>query len=180
MTLFRQTYRIESARKPHWDYSWPGWYFVTTCTKDMKIRFGKVLDGSVNLSSIGAYAAACWREIPVHHPGVTIDEFIVMPNHIHGIIVISGPERLPALPRRGEIKRTMELSAVHPKSGSLGAIVGSFKAAVTYWCRTQNFEFDWQPRFHDRIIRGKNSLKNIREYIRENPANWHKDDLYVA
>jgi putative transposase len=180
MTLFRDTYRIESARKRHWDYSSPGCYFVTICTKGKKVHFGRVLDGAVKLSSIGHYAAACWREIPVHHPGVTIDEFIIMPNHIHGIVIISGPERLPELHKRGEIRRTQELSAVHPKSGSLGAVVGSFKVAVTYWCRTQKFAFDWQARFHDRIIRGKNSLKAVREYIRDNPANWHKDEFFVA
>jgi putative transposase len=180
MKLFRGKYRIESARKPYWDYSSPGWYFVTICTKGRKIHFGRVIDGSMNLSDIGAYANACWQEIPTHHCKVEIDEFIVMPNHVHGIVVITDPERLPELRRRGKIRRTMELSSVHPKSGSVGAVVGSFKAAVSYWCRTQNLEFAWQPRFHDRIIRGKNSLNAVREYIRENPTNWERDELFVA
>jgi putative transposase len=180
MTLFRDQYRIESARKPYWDYSLPGWYFVTICTKDRKIYFGRVVDSSVSLSAIGVRATSFWQEIPRHHVNVDIDEFIVMPNHVHGIIVISGPERLPELRRRGEIRRTMALSSVHPKAGSLGAVVGSFKSAVTRWCREQSVRFAWQPRFHDRIIRGKNSLKAVREYIRENPANWHRDELFVA
>lgn len=180
MTLFRDRYRIESARKPHWDYSLPGGYFLTICTKDKKHHFGRILADVMNLSLIGSYAAACWREIPVHHPGVTTDEFIVMPNHVHGIIVISGPERLPEMHKREAIRRAQALSTVYPKSGSLGAVVGSFKAAVTYWCRTQEFEFDWQPRFHDRIIRGRNSLNAVRQYIRDNPANWHKDEFFAA
>ena len=180
MTLFQDKYRIESARKRNWDYSAPGSYFVTICTEDRKTHFGKITDDSMNLSAVGAYATACWQEIATHHPKVEIDEFIVMPNHVHGIIVITGPERLPELRRREKIRRTMELSAVHPKSGSLGAVVGSFKSAVSYWCRTQNLEFEWQARFHDRIIRGKNSLQAVREYIRDNPANWHKDELFVA
>jgi putative transposase len=145
-----------------------------------KNPLGRVMDGSMNLSDIGAYANACWQQIPTHHGKVEIDEFIVMPNHVHGIIVIIGPERLPELRKRGEIRRTMELSSVHPKAGSLGAVVGSFKAAVSYWCRTQNLAFGWQARFHDRIIRGRNSLKAVREYIRENPANWQRDELFVA
>jgi putative transposase len=180
MTLFRDQYRIESARKPYWDYSLPGWYFVTICTKDRKTYFGRVVDSSMTHSSIGAFAAACWQEIPTHHTNIDIDEFIVMPNHVHGIIAISGPERLPELRKRGEIRRRLELSSVYPKTGSLGAVVGSFKSAVTRWCREQNVEFGWQARFHDRIIRGKNSLKAVREYIRENPANWHRDELFVA
>jgi REP element-mobilizing transposase RayT len=180
MTLFRETYRIESARKPYWDYCCPGWYFVTICTKNRRPLFGKVVDDEVDLSAIGGYTAGCWQEVPAHHRNVEIDEFIVMPNHVHGIIVLTGPERMPALRRRGQIKRTAELTSVHPQPGSLGAVVGSFKAAVSYWCRTHNLEFGWQARFHDRIIRGKNSLKAIREYIRENPANWRKDTLFVA
>jgi REP element-mobilizing transposase RayT len=180
MTLFRDTYRVESARKPHWDYTLPGWYFVTICTRNRRIHFGRIIGGSMNLSTVGAYAAACWQEIPSHHPDVTLDEFIVMPNHVHGIVVIGGPERLPELRRREKIKRTQALSSVHPAAGSLGAIVGSFKAAVTYWCRSHNQEFAWQARFHDRIIRGKNSLQAVRQYIRDNPMNWERDTLYVA
>jgi putative transposase len=180
MTLFRDTYRIESARKPYWDYSCRGWYFVTICTKNRRPIFGKVIDDAVDLSAIGRHTTVCWQEIPEHHPNVEIDEFIVMPNHVHGIIVLTGLERLPALRRCGQIKQIAELSAVHPQPGSLGAVIGSFKAAVSYWCRTQGHEFGWQPRFHDRIIRGKNSLKAVREYIRDNPANWRKDTLFVA
>ena len=180
MTLFKETYRIESARKPYWDYSCPGWYFVTVCTQNRRLLLGKVVDDAVDLSAIGRYTTACWQEIPTHHHDVEIDEFIVMPNHVHGIIVLTGPERLPTLRRRDQIKQITELSAVHPQPGSLGAVVGSVKAAVSYWCGTHNFEFGWQPRFHDRIIRGKNSLKAVREYIRENPINWRKDTLFVA
>jgi|SRR5215471_68812 len=180
MTLFRETYRIESARKAYWDYSCPGWYFVTVCTRNRWPFFGRVVDDTVDLSTVGGNATTCWQEIPAHHRNVEIDEFIVMPNHVHGIIVLTGPERLPALRRREQIKRITELSAVHPQQGSLGAVVGSFKAAVSHWCGTHNCEFGWQPRFHDRIIRGKNSLKAVRQYIRDNPINWRKDTLFVA
>ena len=175
MTLFRNQYRIESARRLNWDYSAPGWYFVTICTKQKASYFGRVFDSVMNLSAIGDYAARCWREIPVHHPNVEIDEFIVMPNHVHGIIVLTGPEQQPVLHTQAKIK-----ASVLPASGSLGAVVGSFKSVISYWCRTQGLEFGWQARFHDRIIRGRNSLKAIREYIRKNPENWSRDTLFCG
>jgi REP element-mobilizing transposase RayT len=180
MTLFRDKYRIESARKPHWDYTLPSWYFVTICTLGRKSHFGQVANATVNLSPVGEYVDTCWKEIPQHHQHIDIDDFVVMPNHMHAIAIIGGPERLPELREREKFKRVAELNTVRPKANSLGAVVGSFKSAVTRWCVTQQMEFDWQPRFHDRIIRGKNSLKAVREYIRENPANWCKDKFYVA
>jgi putative transposase len=180
MTLFRNEYRIESARRRNWDYSATGWYFVTICTRQKAAYLGRVLDGVMNLSAIGDYAARCWREIPVHHPNVEIDEFIVMPNHVHGIIVLTGPEQQPVLQKREKIKRTVELASAHPIRGSLGATIGSFKSVISYWCRTQGLEFGWQARFYDRIIRGRNSLKAIREYIRKNPENWARDTLFCG
>lgn len=168
MTLFREKYRIESARKPYWDYTLPGWYFVTICTDEKKPYFGRIMNAVMDFSKTGEYADACWREIPEHHQHIEIDEFVVMPNHVHGIVVIGGPDRLPEMTKREKFKRVAELNAVRPKANSLGAVVGSFKSAVTRWCGEEALQFDWQPRFHDRIIRGKNSLMAIREYIRNN------------
>src|SRR5207302_4866375 len=118
------------------------------------------MDGVMELSPLGEYAEASWREIPSHHKNVTIDEFIVMPNHVHGIIVIDGPEWIPPLRRKGEPRRPQPLAAVSPKSSSLGVIVRSYKSAVSTWAHSQGLKFEWQPRFHERIIRGKNSLTN--------------------
>lgn len=179
MTLFRNKYRVESARKPHWDYSAPGWYLVTICTQNRRPYFGRIIQETVNLSLLGDYAHKCWQEIPRHHLNVSIDEFIVMPNHVHGIIVIAGPERLPQLRKRGEIVRIPALSEVHPQAGSLGAVIGSFTSAVSRWCQAQQLLFAWQARFHDRIIRGRNSLKAVRDYIRDNPMNWQKDTEFI-
>src|SRR5438270_2567195 len=180
MTLFREQYRIESARKPHWDYTLPGWYFVTICTQQKKPYFGRVVNATVNLSSVGKYVDACWKEVPEHHLHVEIDEFMVMPNHMHAIVIIGGPDRLPELRKREKFKRIAEVNSVRPKANSLGAGVGSCKSVVTQWCEVQHVEFEWQPRFHDRIIGGMNSLKAVREYIRDNRANWCKDKFYVA
>jgi putative transposase len=141
MTLFRNKYRVESARKPHWDYTLPGWYFVTICTQNRRSYFGRVVQEAMNLSVLGEYASQCWQEIPTHHVNVAIDEFIVMPNHVHGIIVISGPEKLPPMGKRNEIRRIPALAEIHPKAGSLGAVVGSFKSAVSSWCTLRELTF---------------------------------------
>src|SRR5262249_7227429 len=99
----------------------------------------------------------------------------------HGVMVAANalwkdPDRLPGT--MISVVETRHCRVSH--STPLGAVVGSFKAAVSYWCGTHNLECGWQARFHDRIIRGKNSLKAVRQYIRENPANWRKDMLFVA
>ena len=129
------------------------------------------------LAALAAKVRQDIREGRVKNVG--IDEFVVMPNHVHGIIVIGGPDRLPQLRKRGEIRRIAALSEVHPRPGSLGAVVGPLKSAVSRWCRSQQLVFGWEARFHDRIIRGRNSLKAVREYIRDNPKNWDKDSEFV-
>ena len=88
MMKFRGQYRIESTRLKGWDYSSAGFYYETICTKDKRPYFGFILDGEVQLSDIGEIAFICWMAIPEHFSSVGIDEFVVMPNHVHGIIVI--------------------------------------------------------------------------------------------
>jgi putative transposase len=131
MTLFGEQYRIESAHKSNWDYTLPGCYFVTVCTRERKPHFGRVVNATMNLSPIGECAHACWKEVPQHHQHIDIDDFVVMPNHIHGIVIIGGPERLPELRKREKFKQIAELNTVRPKANSLGAVVGSFKSGYT-------------------------------------------------
>lgn len=172
MTLFRNQYRVETARKPGWDYSLPAWYFVTVCTQDKKPYLGRVIDERVDLSLVGEQAQTYWREIPSHYKNVVLDEFVVMPNHVHGILVIprDSVRRQDTASGEGESNQV---------SGPLGSIVGSFKSAVTRWCSQEQMEFNWQPRFHDRIIRDEKSLAAIRAYIRDNPMNWGKDPDFI-
>jgi len=172
MTLFKNQYRVETARKPGWDYSLPAWYFVTICTQDKTPYFGRVIDEQVDLFMVGEQAERCWREIPDHYENVVLDEFVVMPNHLHGILVI------PRDPVRKHDSGGVEGESKQV-SGSLASIVGSFKSAVTRWCSQEQMEFDWQPRFHDRIIRDEKSLAAIRAYIRDNPMNWGKDPDFI-
>ena len=105
MTKFRGQYRVESARLPGWDYASAGWYFVTLCTRDHVCFLGDVVDGRIQLSSLGEIVAEEWQKTPQIRPNVELDEWIVMPNHVHGIIVIL-PDPVetaggPSLHRRG-------------------------------------------------------------------------------
>ena len=148
----------------------------------MQEFFGEIADGEMKLSDIGKIANEYWQEIPKHFPFVKLDEYIVMPNHLHGIIEINKNEaamntrRDEALPRlyAGEHPK---MSAISPKHGSLSVIIGSFKSAVSKMVNKQypNSTFAWQSRFYDRVIRDENSLGKIREYIDRNPKFWDED-----
>lgn len=87
--LFRNKYLIPSTRLAGYDYGQPGFYFVTICTELRAYYFGRVVDGEMVLSTIGQIAMDCWSKIPEHFPHVMLDEFVIMPNHVHGIIVIN-------------------------------------------------------------------------------------------
>ncbi len=180
MTLFKETYRVETARLRGWDYTAAGWYFVTICAGNRQPFFGQVENGVVRLSPIGQTACNYWQQIPQHTAGnVELDVFMVMPDHLHGIIVILDVETLQCnvstTPQCNVSTRNPNdpMSQISPKSGSLGAIVRSYKSAVSRWCSQNGFaEFSWQGRFYDHIIRNEQALHRIRKYIVENPAHW--------
>ncbi len=88
MTLYKNKYRIESTRLPHHNYAANGWYFVTFCTKDKLWFFGDIVSGNIQFSAIGEMANKFWSEIPKHFQDVYLDAYIIMPNHVHGIVVI--------------------------------------------------------------------------------------------
>lgn len=181
--LFRNTYRIPSARLKDWDYSAPGYYYVTICTKNKKVLFGKVVEieeepgATTHLSPIGMIIDACWKEIPEHHRNVTLDDFVILPNHLHGIVVIEEHD--------SELVETPYMASLHAnkndqghhrpewKPGSLGAVIQQFKRACTHRIHQAGFaDFAWQPRFYDHIIRNEKDLARVQQYIRENPVAW--------
>ncbi len=184
MTLYKNKYRIESTRLQNYDYSANGYYFVTICTYQKFCYFGDIVDAEMHFSQVGRIAQKNWQDIPNHFDGVYLDEYVIMPNHVHGIIVINRPDK----PRRDvacyvstdncNVNKTM--SKLSPNSGSLGAIIRSYKSSVTRWCRQNGDDiFRWQPRFYEYIIRNDKSLKNIRQYITNNPIKWTEDQNYV-
>jgi len=161
--LFRKRYRIPSTRYPDWDYRWAGAYSVTICTRGRMRCLGDVVEGEVSLSPIGAIVADEWLKIPVRQARVALDEWIVMPDHMHGILIFQGIP--PANPPK-DSKRLL--------SQSLGAAIGGFKSEATkrIWWNLKRRDFDWQTRFHDVILRTQDELERMRAYIRGNPARW--------
>ncbi len=188
MSLFHGKYRTESTRLPGRDYRLPGMYFVTICTKNRRHSFGCVRDGKMHLSDIGKIVADEWQRTSIVRSNVFIDEWVIMPDHLHGIIVIRDMStNIPAIdfpaidmpvvtvetPRRGVSTTRAFADKSVWASGCLGAIINQFKSVCTKRIRAAGFiGFAWQTRFHDYVIRDESSLYHIRHYIRENPRMW--------
>lgn len=176
--LFKNKFRIESARREGWDYSQSGHYFITICTKNKNKFFGDIIGGKMELSEIGKIAVKYWLEIPKHFSFIVLDEFVVMPNHVHGIITIDYGDdgRDEALPRL-YMGKYPQMSKISPKSKSLPVIIGSFKSVVTKTINQKypKNNFAWQERFYDHVIRNERELNNVKNYILNNPGKWHLD-----
>ena len=159
-----------SIRLSHANYSHPGAYFVTICACRMERLFGTVEHGRVRLSHVGEIAHSCWLEIPQHFPNVRTDKFVVMPNHLHGVLVIEQRAR-HAVPLREPIEALGK-----PVHGSVPTIVCSYKSAVTHLTRKhlgkQTFQL-WQSNYFERILRDGDEFSNAVRYILENPLMWH-------
>ncbi|MBK8836726.1 MAG: transposase [Anaerolineae bacterium] len=174
MTQYRG-YRVESTRLKNWPYT-AGSYFVTICSHKRKRDFGFIEDFQMNLSEIGKLADIAWAEIPRHHPHVELDTWIVMPDHVHGILHIHINNERPDLrPDSGNGAQTSNEFGPLLK-GSLQAIMNSYKGAITRQCgKNGHSDFRWQARFWDRLIRNERELIAAREYIMANPAKWFEN-----
>ena len=160
-----------------YDYSRDGWYFVTICIKDRIKCLGKIENGKMILDKYGKIAKKYWSEIPDHYNNVFLDEWIIMPNHIHGIIVIENDDKtITATVGTGHcpVPTTVNTGS---KYGLLSKTVKSFKEISLKTIRKQfnDFEFSWQRSFYDHIIRDEKSLEKIRNYIANNPLKWETD-----
>jgi len=196
---FQDRYRIPSTRLQNWDYGWNGIYFITICTKDHEHCFGKIIDTTIELSAIGLLVHQFWCEIPDHFPFISLDAFVIMPNHIHGIIIIDKSEykkvdvainvdatvetqNIASLPSPLLIPSSLSHSPIGnkfgPQSQNLASIVRGFKIGVTKFAGVNNIEFKWQSRYHDHIIRNEESFQRIEHYIINNPARWLDDVFY--
>jgi putative transposase len=177
----------KSIRLKNYDYAANGYYFVTICTHEKQCFFGDVINGKMYLSAVGKIAQQYWSEIPQHSKHTYLDEFVIMPNHVHGIIIIDNPDN----PRRdvpwnvptvddNEWDLSQTMSQLSPKSGTLSVIIRSYKSSVKRWCcQNGDHVFQWQSRFYENIIRDEKSLNNIRRYIINNPAKWTEDQNYA-
>lgn len=202
MDKFRNKYRIQSARLKNWDYGSNAAYFVTICTANRELFFGDIMDDKMNLSEIGEIADKYWLEIPEHFPFVKLDVHVVMPNHIHGIVIIDKPDdgrndiKNDERNVGGNVGRNVEtpklgVSTPQPqkqsqtaaasqkwKPATLGSIINQYKRICTIECRKINPDFTWQSRFHDHIIRNDVEYQRINNYIINNPKNWNEDSLH--
>lgn len=165
---FKNKYRIKSTRHPEWDYNDDGMYYVIICTDNKICYFGNIINEEMKLNNIGEIVNKFWLEIPEHFKNVELDEYIIMPNHIHGIIIINN------LDKREDYKPSPT-----DKLYSLSEIIRGFKTfsskRINEIIKTHN-KFKWQRSFHDHIIRNDKSLHNTREYIINNPITWEKDE----
>ena len=173
---FRDKNRKRSARLSTWDYSWNAAYFITICTKNREHFFGEIINKEIILSGMGELALKFWEEISEHFSFVYLDEFTVMPNHMHGIIVIDKP--LNDAPFTELPKVIAQERFQHPGENSISSIIGSYKSVVSKNAHLINPDFAWQSRFHDHIIRDEDSFKRIKNYISNNPENWKEDKFH--
>jgi len=161
----------KGLRLKNYDYSQNGMYFVTICTHEKKCFFGKIVDNEMRLNVVGEIAQRYWLKIPKYYTGVKIHEFIIMPNHMHGII-----ELVDAV-----VTEQCSVTTMTSKNyGLLSKIVKSYKNVVTKEVNEiySKNNFKWQRSYYDHIIRKEESLQKIQEYITINPHEWKKDELY--
>lgn len=171
-----------SLRLREYDYGATGAYFVTVCTRDRISLFGEIDHGIMMLIEFGDIVTACWADLPHHFPNLQLDCFIVMPNHIHGLIEITNerPENSVGAQHAAPVPAApLHYSRRNVQPGSLGAIVRSFKAASA---RRINFSSGtpgatiWQRNYYEHVVRDESELQRVREYIVNNPAQWAEDE----
>ena len=179
-----------SVRLSQFDYSSEGGYFVTICTHDKQCSFGEIRNEAMILSRGGEIAKQCWLEVPNYFTGIELDEFVVMPNHFHGIILIwdqknTGVGAQHVAPSNstqssgGLMNQTPTKKWILTKNSkrTLGKIVRHFKARASKTIHDAGYrEFGWQRSFYEHIIRGEDDLNRIREYISDNVLKWAYDE----
>lgn len=160
---------------------------MTVCTNDKEWLLGDVINGEMQLNDMGNVTLQCWKEIPKHFPNAVLDAFIVMPNHIHGIVIFNlGAKNISPFPpvspvfRDDNSNRAKNISPLqHGTSMTIGSVIRGFKIGVTKWARANGTSHDpWQRNYYERIIRNEIELNKIREYIMSNPLNWETDENY--
>jgi len=157
-----------TARLPQYDYTRAGAYFVTVCTWRRACLFGEIVGERVRLSPEGECVREEWLRTELIRPGIEVDDFIVMPNHLHGVILLPGSNT--------SHNRTSSLQGrAFRASGSLGSVVAGFKQAVTLRLRRLEPPMGkriWQRNYYERVVRTEAELSHIRRYIEENPRRW--------
>ncbi len=191
----------KTLRLSGYDYSQVGYYFVTICTQERESYLGDVIEENMLLNDAGRMVGRIWGELPERFGFVEMDEFVIMPNHLHGIVVIDpgdhknfpcGDRSLTGehkvRPYNNQLKCRRGEPCVRPLSGtkecSLGRVIQGFKSITTheYSIGVNNHQWSefnkrlWQRNYYERVIRTERELEEIREYIVENPVKWDADE----
>lgn len=172
----------KSIRLKGYDYSQPGYYFVTICLKNRLNYFGNIENDKMKLSFAGFAVRRIWYNLPKHFSNISLDAFIIMPNHFHGIVIIkrqlSCGDLINQIPTPDiQLKHFIPYNPMILPIITLGYIIRWFKAKSSLIIRRTAKEdyFSWQTLYYDRIIRNESELNRIREYIKNNPRNWQND-----
>jgi putative transposase len=173
---FRGKYKTASGRLKGWDYGEAGFYFITICTKGRIHWFGKIKGGEMILRHAGVIVCEELEKTTVIRQNISMETWVVMPNHIHAIVAILDAEvEGVETPRRGVSTR----AAWRP--GTLGAIINQYKSTCTKRIRSSGDpQFAWQSRYYDHIIRNEQELEKISAYIQANPGAWMEDEYYKS
>jgi REP element-mobilizing transposase RayT len=169
-------YNRRSIRLKNYDYSSPGAYFITIVTNNRQYLFGEIVNNEMILNEYGEIANKYWYEIPKHYTNTQLDEYVIMPNHIHGIIFIVGA--IHELP----LQQNEFSQLIQRRKMLLPKIIGRFKMnaakQINQIRQTPGIPV-WQRNYYEHIIRNDNELNKIREYIINNPLTWQTDENYV-
>ena len=168
-----QEHHRRSIRLPEWDYHAPGAYFVTLCTQHRQCMFGSIHQDQMVLNAAGEMIQTHWRQIPARFPKIQVDTFVIMPNHVHGIIILGKTLTEGALDREEDAG----------SAPTLGAVIGALKSLTTNdhirGVRDRDWPpFDrklWQRNYYERIIRNDREWNALRRYIQDNPIRWAQD-----
>jgi REP element-mobilizing transposase RayT len=170
---YKNKYRTTPFRKPNWDYGSHGLYFITICTHERIHYFGEVIETeeketrnivSLRKTPIAEIAYQNWLDIPKHFSFVELDELVIMPNHIHGILLINRPDKMD-----------WDANKFGPQSQNLASVIRGYKVSVKKYATMNDIDFKWQSKYHDRVVRDEKEYQNIKHYIADNLNRWTSD-----
>ena len=184
MNKFQHKYRIPPARAQWWDYANAGAYFITICTANREHFFGEI----EKMNQLAKLAEKYWYEIPNQFNFIELGAFVVMPNHIHGILIINNTVETRLIASLQPINR---ISTPSPQMqggvtglknpmlhNNISRVVRWYKGRCTFEIRKIHADFAWQSLFHDHIIKNEESYQKIGDYIISNPENWANDKFF--
>src|SRR5215217_5958729 len=168
----------QSTRWRGYDYSQPGAYFVTICVEGRASLLGRVVDGRMELNDLGRVVWRVWEELPERFSTIMPDAFVVMPNHVHGVVILGARDPATAAVNEQDRACPVPTGDAHVAAPTLGAVIGAFKSLTGIACNGllgRSGQPFWQERFYDHVVRNDAALERVRAYIENNPARWETD-----